>query len=797
MRVKEFNFIFRWFLLAIFLTFFLHSAAQQEKPENNGTVREYAEVVNVEVIVRAWQDGRPLGGLQKSDFTLYEEGEPREITSFLEIRRKIGADEPGIETKESTPEPGLKRLFLLYFWISGPRYPYQQALDYFFQRVYKPGDYVLLVLRKQVFKIGRRDDIAQVLPVFKEKLAEEEKWATAEGERFIRDLEELFKTFALKFIDNARKGLVQTKLLEDFEMRYRLIWDEYKLKRMTANVDNLKKLADSLKDLEMEKWGVVFYQSDTFPRFDTESLMLDNPQSMTDLQRVKEIVNTFAREMRQPPTAASGLNDIQQAFLRANTTFHLMLSESSVPIQYESPYLKMDHVHSDWRGAFDSLSRATGGEVVTGKDFDKLLIQAVEKEDIYYRLTYAPPKADGEAKQVKIVTPGRDLKLLYNRRVPAAGADEIKIDQVSVSPPNLEFTLRHYRQLFDGSRLTGDIKVKVTAVDKEGKLANYFKTFEPETESLTVAMKMNFSTEGKYTLIVEALDRHSGKSVMASQKVAIARVAQPAAEAKPGVETSGIPESGGEEKTAEPGQERQLKQILQRAARYCEKLKRATFYFTCSEEVRDISVREKKLIYENVYLYDYQIIRDKKGKMTERRIPRTKDLAGEPLRAEWTFTNFFSNYSYLMPVDLLARENQDKYYYAIEAQEKLKDWQTIRISVDPRDGYKGTLNHGTIWVVPKDGSIVKIELNPRSIKGIDTLLKKAEAKKAELKLIDIHWYEVQKVGIRFPSLTEMSQVYLGKSTGPGLPPTELESAKTLFSFKDYLFFRVNVDVQHR
>jgi hypothetical protein len=781
-QMKRIKTVLRW-MGGLFVLIVLMGplVGQQQKAEEAATVKEYAEVVNAEVIVRALKKGEPVGGLQQADFSLFEEDRQQEITSFVEVRRKIGAADGAVETTEGTKEPGKRRLFLLYFWVSGPKFPYQEALDYFFGQVYRPGDYVLLVIGDRVFKITRQEHIARVMPVFKEKLAEVLKWTTVERERAIREAGELFKVFALAFKQNERRGLEQARLINDFDMRYRLIWEEYKSRRLTSNVDHLVKLAGSLTTVELEKWGLVFYQPDAFPLFDPESLMVDKESSLKDLNRVKEVVGAFTRQMRRPPTAVAGLKEVEQAFIRANATFHLMLSESDAPQQYETTYLKMEYVHSDWQGAFDSISRASGGDVRTGRKFDDLLVQAVDREDIYYRLTYAPAKDKGESRKLTIECRDREVKLRYNRRLLLAGDDGIRIDGLSVSPPEVTFALNRYRQLYDGSRLFGDIEVKVTAVAETGKLNNYTQTFEPDQESLTVAMKMNFPTAGPYTLIVEAVDRQSGKSTIASRKVTVPReVSKPTAAEPVAVERGeGLP------------------QILARAARYCERLKRATFFFTCVEEVRDSAFLGKKKSYENVYMYDYQIVRDKKGKMTERRIANTTDRQGNPLRPEWTFTNFFSNYSYLMPVALLGKENRPKYRYGIVAEEKINDCLTVKIEIEPKASYDRTINHGLVWVDASDGSVVKIELNPRSIEGLDELLKKAKEKNADLELTDIHWYEAKRKGIRFPSCTQMSRVYLAKPAEAGQPRLILESARTVFSFRDYLFFRVNVDVQHQ
>ena len=62
----------------------------EPKQSQKSETREYVEVVNVSLVVRALKKGQPVAGLQQKDFTLYENGKPRTLTSFQEIRRKVG-----------------------------------------------------------------------------------------------------------------------------------------------------------------------------------------------------------------------------------------------------------------------------------------------------------------------------------------------------------------------------------------------------------------------------------------------------------------------------------------------------------------------------------------------------------------------------------------------------------------------------------------------------------------------------------------------------------------------------------
>jgi len=92
----------------VFISALLAFAAGQEQQ------KEYVQVVNVEMILRVLKDGVPVAGLKKSDFTLYEDGEPCDINGFFENHRRIAH---AGESKKQLQQP---RLYLLFFWVGNP-----------------------------------------------------------------------------------------------------------------------------------------------------------------------------------------------------------------------------------------------------------------------------------------------------------------------------------------------------------------------------------------------------------------------------------------------------------------------------------------------------------------------------------------------------------------------------------------------------------------------------------------------------------------------------------------------------
>lgn len=782
-------------------------AAQEQEVEQ---VQEFVEVVNVEVIVRVLKKGKPVCGLKESDFIILENDKPQTVTSFMEVKRKIGVDAPPPPIQKETTireleKPGIRRVFLLYFRLAEPSPQYHDALDYFFKNIYRDGDYALLIVKNNFLKVTRQHQVTEILRQFKDTLDLTARQAKLERDALIKDLDTLFRRFEEEFKRNEKKGDPQEPLIEYLLSQYRTAWDSYRFKHTSVDIDKLKALAASFKEVELEKWGIVFYQHETFPKFNPESISPELEDSFKHVLNLRKGFTYFDREMQQSTGSLDIFKDIQQAFIDANTTFHLLLSSAGSSGKIESVYLQTGEIQSNWQDAFLNISKATGGEIIDGKILDKSLEQAVNKEDIYYRLTYEPESYDNTTREIEIQLDKKGLDLFYLRRLILIKSQEIGISEFSFLVSTLKFVLNRYRMFFDGTRMSGDIEVKVTAVDDNGEMSTFTTDLTPESGKTLVSMKLDFPVGGNYTLVVEALDRQTGKSAVYSQGINIPKTLTP--KDLEGILVSNIHKQ-------DPGFEdskSKLNAILAKASDYCEKLKKTTFYFTCREEIIDRLTVKGKTERDMLFNYDYQIIMHENGKMDERReligdnSPTTKTKKKKVIEKEKAenearsllITNFFSRYSFLMPTTLLSVKNREKYDYQLLSEEKIEDRVTYKIAVEPKRKGIGVVNHGIVWIDGEDGSVARIELNPRSLRGIDRLQARAGRKGTRLKLTDTHRYEVRKEGIRFPSQTEISRMFL--SGQPDEPRESGESGKTehaltVFTYKDYRFFQVNVDV---
>jgi hypothetical protein len=793
----------------------LVDARAQEKDEQKTQepqVREHVEVVNVELILRAQRKGKAVSNLKKEDITIYEDGTPVPITSFLEVRRKMGLldktkekEKPKVEFK---PEKPKKRFFFFYFWVSEPDSKIDEALDIFFKRIYRENDFVMLMTKDKVFGITRKEQIKTVMPKFNTALKEVMQKLKFEKDRLFAQLERTYVDFQQEFIvqeqfPNPRE---QEELIDRTSFTIRQTWQQYKIRNITLAENKFMAMARSLKHMNMEKWGMVFYQQDSFPLLNTKSIYGTRPESIDHLQKLERQVLTILREMRSSERANTFFSDIQQAFIQANVTFNLFVTETKYSQETHSTLFKNTPVHSDWQLAFRKITQATGGEIITNNLLDQSIVKAVETEDIYYRLTYAPRAGGSETRKLLIKTRNKKTKLHYHKSLTLQESGVVKIGDFSYDAPVISFKLKNYVQIFDGSRLYGDILLKVTGVESvSGDISSFEKVLEPQDEDMDVAMKLNFPRGGKYSLILEAADRQSGKIAIFSKKIDVPKTKFEIARGEPTLITETYSAIKG------VGAQSQLAAILAKADAYCHKLAKITFYFICTEIVDDSYWKQGKQLKNDRYLFDYQIIMEESGKMNESRKwlkpesekkkkkkkrKKKKDYQMNPMPI------FYANYPFLIPTSMLAKENHALYRYQMLGKETLNNRKVIKINVAPRekDKYEEGVVYGVVWLDAEDGSVAKIQLSPYSFGGLDNLKKTARRMGTDLKVTDVHWYGIRRKGVRFPSKTEISCVFLPRKTAKTSAAKEpgktdiFEHLKTIYTYQNYKFFNVNVDV---
>ncbi len=256
-----------------------------------------------------------------------------------------------------------------------------------------------------------------------------------------------------------------------------------------------------------------------------------------------------------------------------------------------------------------------------------------------------------------------------------------------------------------------------------------------------------------------------------------------------------------------------LKEILEKTADYCERLKKMALHFVCHENIEEniytykavetvpadqlrsatalgrVSLRLKKKK-SNSYVYDYQMIK-KGAKREEKRIllkENKKEKHEE--NAELKMQRFMAKYLVYGPIGFLSRSWQSQFNYEIVGTEDIEGRKTLIISAIPKEEREENYYSGKIWVEENDFSILKIEWDPKYIKGYE---EEVSSMAGTLKRT-LNWavyYEVEKNGVRFPSRQLIEEIYEAIEDKPHPKYT------VSIVYDNYKFFTVEVEVQWR
>ena len=258
-----------------------------------------------------------------------------------------------------------------------------------------------------------------------------------------------------------------------------------------------------------------------------------------------------------------------------------------------------------------------------------------------------------------------------------------------------------------------------------------------------------------------------------------------------------------------------LADILERCAAYCDRLSSAALEFVCRETVEETiapilqghgavvsqggqgggsvtfagppAVAGRKA--RSKYVYDYQLVRDKLGQITETRTLTVENGRQVEEKTSPLKTQIFQ-YKYIVmgPIGLLGRTQQADFDYRIVKETEFKKEPVLIIQAAPRPFTFNELLYGRIWVRKKDASILKIEWQPESMGNYDQIEDLGKKLGMKPRLSFTSEYGFEKNGIRFPSRYAIEEAYTSRVWRPLIRST------TEVDYDGYKFFTVETGV---
>ncbi len=284
------------------------------------------------------------------------------------------------------------------------------------------------------------------------------------------------------------------------------------------------------------------------------------------------------------------------------------------------------------------------------------------------------------------------------------------------------------------------------------KVADLYALQEKPALALTYyqkALRLNPSLEKDLEGKIQKLSGAAGTEPLRAPTPADAphEAASPSSEARPAV--------------PHPEYEKKLQEILQLAASYCTKLEKAAFRYFCLEDVVEESWPGRPFARKNTFRYDFQIVGGKRKISEKRKLLFDNGGKADGATAAQR-TIFQSHLKFFAPIDLLGAGNQKLYHYRILKEESIAGQPFLLVRIEARRKYADKpLLEGSVLVSPEDGSVLRIEIAKNSIEGVaQRLLIAREEGFDDVLIRDVHWYEKNEKGLRFPSRSEMCEIYL-------------------------------------
>ena len=376
------------------------------------------------------------------------------------------------------------------------------------------------------------------------------------------------------------------------------------------------------------------------------------------------------------------------------------------------------------------------------------LREAAGREDVYYVLTFKPTPGNDRQRKLRIEVNRPGWKAVYSRKLQLGELFPLRIQALEWREVGLRISIADFQRTYGDAGLAGRLRIAVSAGTRGGRPLAFEKEILPAEPAVDVELALNFPAPGRYPVHVEVRDLLTGNGTSADKEV---EVLPPPAPLRV-------------QETELPPMPAELEPVMAKAAEYCRRLKEAAFRFYCLEKVEERVLERNPLNkrlepVERRWEYDYQIT-GAGGTINEhRRLVREGTRKVDKKNAALA-TRFSSHGSVFLPVTLLARENREKYSYRLLGRERVKKSRCFVVEVLPRQPESGSIAHGRVWIDERDGSVLKIEMNPRGVAGVEALEKAAKASLARLLLEVTHTYFVERDGLRFPSTTGFREAYV-------------------------------------
>jgi hypothetical protein len=383
-------------------------------------IQEERLVINVEIPVRVFEGNTFVDNLTIEDFEVYEDGKLQKTEAIYLIKKR------SIERREEKKRfaPLTSRHFYLWFEITEYMPRISEAIEYFFENVFFPGDNLVIMtpikayhLKSQALEISSGEAIKNQLIGI---LRRDAMAGNAEYRAAQRDLREIIRIIEAEVAEEDEK--MMTEDIEDSAPNFFAGGSIEEVVQMYSTVvtklENLRNLdmqkfldfAKILKEKEGQKHIFLFYEREFMPQLQPNTLMKfmslyqDKPALQHDLSSLFE---TYTRDV------SVDAEKVKQAFADSSLSIHFLFLKR---LAASRPGIQLQERSEDIYRLFKQMAQATGGLTESSSNPAFAFKKAVNAFENYYLLYYTPANYRRDGKFKKIEVRVKDKKFTVTHR---------------------------------------------------------------------------------------------------------------------------------------------------------------------------------------------------------------------------------------------------------------------------------------------------------------------------------------------------------------------------------------------
>ena len=397
----------RWSVLLILLWSFGFTSQAQTPPAKSGLI---------EVPVRVYGGSQFIETLRSEDFELLEDGRPQKVEALYLLEKGQ------IVREEALPETGFRpqtpRVFYLFFQMTEYFPKIEEAIEYLFKDVLRPGDSVTLItplkpysLSPQALMLKTKESLAKEMNSL---LRKDIQKGAGEYRALLNELKRLVRTIAGPGVNRDQDpatGDADTLSAGSLEMML-MHYKENVQKLESLRLVEPKKfvsVAELLRGGGGQKFVFFFYQREFRPEISSnvlDTLMMEN-QDRDDIRAaLSDLFQFYSRDI------SFDLSKVSQAFADCGANFNFIFIDNQAKYQFG---VKMREQSEDVFRIFNQIVRVTGGAMDNSQNPGAGFKKMADNAGKYYLLYYTPSnlQKDGSFRTISVRVKDKDYSVSH------------------------------------------------------------------------------------------------------------------------------------------------------------------------------------------------------------------------------------------------------------------------------------------------------------------------------------------------------------------------------------------------